>query len=101
MDLEYFKEQICEELDGAIAYAKYAIEIKAMESSWGKTLLDMSETEMNHATSLYAMFKEYYKKLSGAYDTVPKYMEKYMTEITECYSEKSMKIEHLHKMFSM
>ena len=101
MDFDYFKDQICEELDGSIAYIRHALEIKAMSPSWAKTLVDMSEAEMNHAKNLYKMFEEYYAKVSEKYDTVPKYIESYMADISECYSEKVMKIDHLHKMYNM
>ena len=103
MDLDYFKEQICEELDGAIGYIKHAIEIKSMNSSWGKMLAEMSEAEMGHAKNLYKMFMEYYKKLTETEGEKIKseYFDKYVDDITDKYTEKIMKIEHLHKMYEM
>lgn len=103
MDLDYFKKQICEELDGAIDYIKHAIEIKNMNSSWGKMLVEMSKAEMDHAKNLYKMFMDYYKKLTESEGEKIKseYFDKYVDEIADSYTDKIMKIEHLHKMYEM
>lgn len=101
MNIEYFKDQIKDELDGARCYIKNAIEIKAMNQSWAKTFMEMSAAELTHATNLYKMFEEYYGIISKSYEKgVPDYIEKTRNEIVDMYTECGAKIKYMHEMFS-
>lgn len=99
MDAKYFEEHICDELEGAKTYIKNAIEIKAMSPSWAKTFVDMSAAELNHATNLFKMFEEYYKKISETYKEVPSYLEEMHTRVVDSYTEKYSQIKHMHDMY--
>ena len=101
MDAYYFKKQIREELDGAEEYIKRAVEIRAMNSSWGKMFVDMSSNELEHAAHLFKMFEEYYQKL---YESNGENMPKYIKDIKDCidemYMEEGAKIRLMHEMYS-
>lgn len=100
MDLEYFKEQIEDELHGAKCYAKNAIEIKAMSPNWANKFLEMSATELNHATNLYNMAQEYHKKISESFNEVPKYIDDTWKYIADIYADKSAKVKYIHDMYN-
>lgn len=100
MNAEYFKEQMCDELEGAKCYAKKAIEIKAMNADWGKMFLEMSAAELDHATKLWKMFDQYYKIISDSYKTVPDYIDELHNEAASDYAEKSAKIKYMHEMYN-
>lgn len=99
MDAKYFKDHICEELDGACDYIKKAIELKAMDPAMSKTFMEMSANELTHATSLHKMFGEYYTKVAGAYKEPPAYLVDIKGYIDEKFPEKSAKILHMHEMY--
>ena len=100
MDLCYFKDHICEELDGAKDYIKQAMEIKAMNPTWTKTLTQMSAEELGHAANLYSMFMEYYNIIEKSYgvENVPEYITEMKEEVSEMYTKKSAKVRYLHDM---
>ena len=100
MDAKYFKERICDELDGAKHYAKKAIEIKPMNLEWSRMLIEMSSAELKHAEYLYKMFGEYYKKISEAYTTVPSYITDIREEIVDMYTECGAKVKAIHEMYN-
>lgn len=99
MDARYFKDHICEELDGACDYIKKAIELKAMDANMSKIFVEMSAAELNHATQLYKMFGEYYAKVTGAYKEEPVYLVEIKNFLGEKFPEKSAKILHMHEMY--
>ena len=99
MNAEYFKEHICEELDGACDYIKKAIELKAMDVAMSKTFVDMSAAELNHATQLHKMFGEYYTKVVGVYKEPPEYLAEIKGYIEDAFPEKSAKILLMHEMY--
>ena len=99
MDAHYFKEHICEELDGACDYIKKAIELKAMDAAMSKTFADMSAAELNHATQLHKMFGEYYVKVTSVYKEPPDYLVEIQNFLGEKFPEKSAKILHMHEMY--
>lgn len=100
MDMEYFKKQIIEELDGAKDYAKRAIEIKPMNATWGKTFIAMANAEIDHATKLHTMMQELYTIMKGAYTEMPDYVdEAYHTAIEE-FTEGSAKAKYMIDMYS-
>lgn len=99
MDLNYFKEHVEEELDGAKDYIMRAMELKPMNLSWAKHFVEMSAAELNHATTIYELFNDYYKTLSGSYTTMPEYIEDIKKEITKMYADCYPKIKIMHEMF--
>lgn len=99
MNAEYFKEHICEELDGACDYIKKAIELKAMDAAMAKTFVDMSAAELNHANQLHKMFGEYYAKVTGVYKEAPAYLAETKDYIEDIFPEKSAKILLMHEMY--
>lgn len=100
MNLDYFKNQICDELTGAKCYIKKALEAKAMNPQWAKTFVEMSEAELKHADSLFKMFEEYHDKLSTSYDgKMPQYIHNLSDEIMDKYSTMSAEVKSLHSMY--
>ena len=99
MNLNYFKEHIEDELSGAKDYIMRAMELKPMNTTWAKHFVDMSAAELGHATTIYDLFNEYYKTLSGSYTEMPDYIEDIKHEITEMYSDCYPKIKIMHEMF--
>ena len=99
MNVCYFKDKIPDELYGAKEYIKRAIEIRLMNPSWAKDLVEMSSAELEHATKLYKMFQEYYSKLKDLYKEIPEYIQDAHKEITEEYTKCSVEIKYLHEMF--
>lgn len=100
MDAQYFKNNISDELDGATCYVKRAIEIKGMSPDWAKMFLDMSATELDHATKLWKMFEQYYKIIVDNYKTVPDYIEELHEEAAKEYAERSAKVKYMHEMYN-
>lgn len=100
MDLEYFKCQIMDELCGAEAYIKHAIELRAMSQTWSKLLVEMSAAELQHATNLYKMFEEFYQKMSANFTEVPDYAKDIKDEIIEMYTEKYAYVKYMHEAFT-
>lgn len=100
MDQEYFKEHICEELEGAKDYIQRAIEIKAMDQSWGKRFYEMSTQELSHAQMLFDMARDYYNKVTSVFKEPPDYMEDCMDEITEMFTEQYSLIKIMQGMYS-
>lgn len=100
MDLEYFYDQIKDELCGAKQYIKYAIELKAMAPSWSKTLVQMSAAELEHASNLYNMAMEYVDRIGSVFPTkIPKHITSMKEKITDCYTEKSTEVKLMHTMY--
>lgn len=87
MDLNYFKTQIEDEIEGCKDYLYKAIEIKPMNESWAKIFVEMSDAEKEHAINLYSMMGSYYNKLQNGYKSTPKYMEKVVNETTIYFNE--------------
>lgn len=85
----YFKDKICEELEGASHYLKKAIDMVKTHPEWAKTFRYMAEGEQEHATDLYKMFMELYTST----DEKDKYMESLRDAIMDCFSIHMRKIE--------
>lgn len=100
MNQTYLKEHMIEELEGAKDYIQRAIEIKAMDPSWGKMFYEMSVQELAHAQNFFKMAEDYYKKVTSAYSESPKYMDDCMHEITEIYTEQYSQIKVMHEMYN-
>lgn len=100
MDLEYFKDHICEELSGAKEYAMNAIEIKPMSATWGSKLLEMSAQELAHAKNLFGMWQEYYGiQTKDRMNNIPDCFIDANEEITRMYVEESAKIQYMHQVY--
>ena len=100
MDLEYFKEQIDDELDGGEDYIKLAMETKACHPDWSRTLVSMSSQELGHATDLFRMYEEYQKTLDDAYpDGLPDWISDMQKCITDMYTKRSAMIKYMHEMY--
>ena len=100
MDLKYFYDEICDELCGAKKYIVLAIELKAMTASWSKQLAEMSAQELDHASRLYNMAMEYYNRIIDPYSTkIPEYIEGCKDDIVKIYTEKTAKVQLMHKMY--
>lgn len=100
MNTEYFKEQICEELCGAKSYAKLAIENKIDHPEWSKMFLEMSGTELEHASYLMKMFNEFYNKMGSKNGIIPQYIEDAHTETSDEFASKYAKVKYLHEAYS-
>jgi len=98
--LEYFKELLWDELHGAKEYIKLALEFKATYPEWAKMFLDMSATELNHATNIYKMAEQSYKETITPYKEVPKNLWDTWDEMNTKYSECSAKVRYMHEMYN-
>jgi rubrerythrin len=94
---KYFKDQICDELKGAVCYLKKAIDWFKTRPEWAKHFYDMAEAEVGHATELYKMFMELH---SENQDKDP-YMSQMRDVIMECFSTEMRKIEDYKSTYSM
>lgn len=56
-DVNYFKDHIHEELNGARSYIDKAIESKISHPAWINTFVRMADMEVEHATSLMKMLE--------------------------------------------
>lgn len=100
MDAKYFKDQICDELNGAQCYIEKAIELKPMAPNWSKKLVEMSASELQHAGYLHDMFMEYYKKMSEAYKRIPKYVQDAYDDVIKMYDSSVSYVKELHTIYN-
>lgn len=100
MDQKYLKEHMCEELEGAKEYIQRAIEIKAMDQTWGKRFYEMSIQELNHAQYFFDMSKDYYEKVTSALKEVPEYMDDCMEETVRIFTEQYSQIKVMQSLYS-
>lgn len=89
MNAKYFKEQICEELEGACDYLKKAIDCMKHYPEWSKKFKSMSDAEEHHATELYKMFMDWYTNEENQ-DSHAQAMRE---GIMNCFSEYMRKLE--------
>lgn len=57
MNSKFFTDHIMEELDGAVEYAKKAIDVKPTHPKWAKVFNQMSKQELQHAGNFRRMFE--------------------------------------------
>lgn len=97
MTARYFKEQICDELQGAVDYLKQAIDTANKHPEWSETFIEMADAEQEHATDLYKMFMEMYAA------EMPKatWMASMRDYIMDCFSKYMRKIEDLKATYSL
>ena len=100
MTLEYFHDKICDELSGAEDYITFAMEVRAMDASFGKQFADMSAMELDHATRLYKMFEQYYAQASKAFSVIPEHMSEMQKEIAHKYMKGYAKVKALHDAYN-
>lgn len=93
MHPKWFKDEICEELQGAAEYWKCAIDTMKARPEWSKKFAKMAHMEQEHATCLYKMFVEMYAESQGQ-DT---YMTSMRDAIMDCFSKQMRTIED-HKI---
>lgn len=97
MTPRYFKEQICDELEGSCDYLKRAIDCVKRHPDWSKTFMHMAEMEQDHATTLYKMFMEMYTEA----EKKDAWMEQIRDGIMECFAIKMRKIEDLKATYGL
>ncbi len=100
MDLEYLRDKIFEELEDAKRYIIDALEIKPMTMAWAKTLVAMSAEELGHATNLFKMAQDYYKKIQENYKVVPEYLSDIYKELNDKYASCYPNVKLLHEAFN-
>ena len=98
--VKYFHEQIADELEGAMKYAKNAFVMKAMDQSWSKQFIEMAAQELNHAGKLYGMFEQFYQTASKSMTEVPEYIDEARENIIECYTTKQPMIKQLIDLYN-
>ena len=93
MQPKWFKDEICEELEGACEYWKCAIDTMKTYPAWSDTFHEMAEQEQEHATHLYKMFMDMYTDM----EEPDGYSKSLMEGIMQCFSTYMRKIED-HKV---
>ena len=97
MNAKWFKDHICDELEGATCYLKTAIDTMKPYPEWSKKFLDMAEMEQHHATELYKMFMDMYTDTEGS----DPYMKTMRDGIMNCFSTEMRKIEDYKTTYEM
>lgn len=98
--VKYFHDQIKEELEGAIEYAKQAFVMKAMDPNWSKSFIEMASQELNHAGKLYGMFEQFYQISSKSINEMPEYIDEARENIIECYTAKHSMVKNLIDLYN-
>lgn len=93
MQPKWFKEEICEELEGSCTYWKCAIDTMKTYPEWSECFKHMAEQEQDHATNIYKMFMDMYTDI----EEPDGYMKGLMEGIMQCFSTYMRKIED-HKI---
>ena len=97
MNAKWFKDHICDELEGAVCYLKMAIDTMKSYPEWSKEFYKMSDAEQDHATNIYKMFMDMYTDTEG---TDP-YMKTMRDAIMNCFSSEMRKIEDCKATYEM
>ena len=95
-EIRYFKDQICDELEGARDYLKKAIDYYKTRPEWSAKFYEMAEAEEHHATELYKMFVQMYSENAITYQ-----MSQARDMIMECFSVQMRKIEDCKTTYSI
>lgn len=99
MDLKYFEEHICEELEGARDYIVRAIELKGMDKRWADIFYKMSLEEVGHAKQMFALYEEYVKILSDNLVRRPEYISESMETMIDTYSASLSEITIMQNIY--
>lgn len=97
MNARWFKDEICEELEGACEYLKCAIDTMKSRPEWSEHFRKMADMEQEHATWLYKMFVEMYAESQGE----DRYMTGMRDEIMDCFSKHMKTIEDYKTTYDM
>lgn len=97
MNAKWFKDHICDELEGAECYLKQAIDVMKSYPEWSETFYKMADMEQDHATILYKMFIDMYTDTEG---TDP-YMKTMRDGIMNCFSTSMRKVEDYRTTYEM
>lgn len=97
MYANYFRDQICEELDGACDYLKKAVDFMSTRPDFAQHFIEMSDMEEGHATTLYRMFMDLYMEDGGK----DRYMTQARDRIMDCFSSKMRKLEDLRAAYGI
>lgn len=103
MDILYYNNQVKEELDGAFDYIKKAILLKKDRPTWAESYKKMSQTELDHASTLMKIFEEDYKACVADMEAkghTPIYLNDCRKSIMDMYQEFSSKVNYLHEVYS-
>lgn len=94
---KWFKDHICDELEGATCYLKLAVDTMKSYPEWSEKFHSMSEAEEHHATELYKMFMDMYTDTEG---TDP-YMVNMRDIVMSCFSKEMKLIEDYKVTYDM
>lgn len=97
--LEYFKDQIKDELMGARNYIKLAMETKVSHPEWSKLFSEMSLMELDHAHNLYKMFTDETGPLMESYQDVPEYISEIVKDVISYYSKHYAEVMYMHDAY--
>ena len=97
MNAKWFKDHICDELEGAVCYWKTAIDVMKSYPEWSETFCKMADMEQDHATMLYKMFMDMYTDTEG---TDP-YMKSMRDCVMQCFSKSMREIEDYKTTYEM
>lgn len=97
--LEYFKDQIKDELNGAMSYIRLAMETKVSHPEWSSMFVEMSLMEVDHATNLYKMFTDETGPLMESYSETPEYISKIVKEVISFYSKHYAEVMYMHDAY--
>lgn len=98
--LEYFRDQIMDELDGAKNYIRLAMQSKGSHPAWAKMFVEMSSAELGHATNLYKMFNEEVDGLNKAYTVMPDEIATIVSDVTKHYAKCYAEVKYMHEAYN-
>ena len=92
--IEKYKEEICEELEGAKNYAECYVDCKVRGSAHATKYKEMAAEELKHAGYLYDMAGKYVEEMKKAI-TIPEEMKRTWEECTSVYVCKSSQAKQM------
>ena len=98
--LEYFRDQIMDELHGAKNYIKLAMQSKGTHPAWAKMFVEMSSAELGHAANLYKMFNEETDALKRAYTVIPEELSDIIEYVTDEYTKCYAQVKYMHEAYN-
>lgn len=99
MNMQFYKEHIEDELEGAKQYIRWAIELKGSKPSWSKSFVEMSAAELKHADALYKMHQEHFESIASAYKEIPGYISEIEDCIEDMYDRCVSEVKHMHDLY--
>lgn len=98
--LEYFKDQIKDEIVGAKKYIQLAMKTKVSNPDWSSTFAEMSLAELGHASNLYKMFTDESGPLMESFTEVPDYINDIVSEVIGYYSKHYAEVMYMHQAYT-